>query len=87
MTPEEYISFDEMLDPEQLEELGISQDRDLNQCICRLALAYWRDRSLLNSRTIKLQTYNEATGFWEPTIFEDVDLRTAINDAMNYQSQ
>lgn len=40
MNAREWISFEEMLTKEQLDAIGLSQDRDLSQCIVRLALAY-----------------------------------------------
>ena len=45
MTPNEYINFSEMLTDAQLEELGISEERELSQCVVRLAARFGETRT------------------------------------------
>lgn len=60
MKPTDWVPFEEMLTKEEQATIGISQDRDLTQCIVRLASAYHSAIELAKKRQRLLQQNAQA---------------------------
>ena len=82
MNADEFVSFEEMLTDDQREQLGISADRDLQQCIVRLASGYRKAESDLARVTAERDEARAEVGLYYGYLkIADSDLAAARADA------